>query len=396
MPKIILDINNNKDIICNENKCPEVFPEELWKKIEFVKENESQGKLGKTMDAIMKKNNYLVNQCNYLLGSLQSEEIDDNICRNKFKNNWTREPSTKLNIHFIKEAQEYINNLINIKKYEIDINKEITNVHQNILKFLLPKEQMINDIPEKMELEKDKIHPEIIKLYKLEEDYFNNKNQIFEELINDESFLKDYIEVYEKSKTEEDIFEKQKLIYNEKIQKLIPFIEEIKNVKNEILNLYSEYKKTDNFKYFQNIEENVNKYMDLYNRIGRGGKYYIDLSKKVSKLVKNGNNWMINRSEEKYKLLRKILGQANNSTTNSAISLNLNFTSTDQKINCTIKCKLNDKFCVVEDLLYEKYPEYKDSENFFLVNGNRINKFKTLEENGLKNDDNIILNTFDE
>ena len=233
------------------------------------------------MNAIMKKNNYLVNQCNYLLGSLQSEDIDDNICRNKFKNNWTREPSIKLNIHFIKEVQQYINNLINIKKYEIDINKEITNVHQNFLKLLLSKEQMIDDIPEKIELEKDKIHPEIIKLYKLEEDYFNNKNQIFEELINDKSFLKDYIEVYKKSRTEEDIFEKQKLNYNEKIQKLTPFIEEIKKVKNEILNLYSEYKKTDNFKYFQNIEENVNKYMDLYNRIGRGAKYYIDLSKKV-------------------------------------------------------------------------------------------------------------------
>ena len=26
LPKIILDINIAKDIICNENKCPEVFP----------------------------------------------------------------------------------------------------------------------------------------------------------------------------------------------------------------------------------------------------------------------------------------------------------------------------------------------------------------------------------
>ena len=60
---------------------------------------------------------------------------------------------------------------------------------------------------------------------------------------------------------------------------------------------------------------------------------------------------MIKRSEEKYELLRKILGQNNNSATNLAISLNLNFTSTDQKINCTINCKLNDKFYVVEDFL---------------------------------------------
>ena len=46
----------------------------------------------------------------------------------------------------------------------------------------------------------------------------------------------------------------------------------------------------------------------------------------------------------------------------------------------------------VEWQFYEKYPEFKDTENFFLVNGNKINKYRTLKENGIKDCDIILLN----
>ena len=51
----------------------------------------------------------------------------------------------------------------------------------------------------------------------------------------------------------------------------------------------------------------------------------------------------------------------------------------------------------MENILYEKYPKYVESENFFLVNGNRINKYKTLQENKINNNDVITLeiNNFD-
>ena len=47
-------------------------------------------------------------------------------------------------------------------------------------------------------------------------------------------------------------------------------------------------------------------------------------------------------------------------------------------------------------MLYEKYPKYKDTENYFLVNGKKLNRNRTLEENNIKNNDKIILNTIDE
>jgi hypothetical protein len=48
---------------------------------------------------------------------------------------------------------------------------------------------------------------------------------------------------------------------------------------------------------------------------------------------------------------------------------------------------------MVENILYDKYPEYIESENYFLVNGIKINKYKTMEQNNIKYSNIIILNT---
>jgi hypothetical protein len=66
-------------------------------------------------------------------------------------------------------------------------------------------------------------------------------------------------------------------------------------------------------------------------------------------------------------------------------------TSSDQKIHCSIICKNTEKFIKLEEKLYNNYPEYSDSDNYFMVNGNIISKFKTLDENNIKDSDNIIL-----
>ena len=41
------------------------------------------------------------------------------------------------------------------------------------------------------------------------------------------------------------------------------------------------------------------------------------------------------------------------------------------------------KFHDVEGQLYEKFPEYESDQNFFMFNGNRINRWRTLEDNGI-------------
>ena len=68
------------------------------------------------------------------------------------------------------------------------------------------------------------------------------------------------------------------------------------------------------------------------------------------------------------------------------------FTSDDQKIHFSVICKNTEKFIRLEEKLYNDYPEYSETNNYFVVNGNRIQKFKTLEENNIRNSDIIILN----
>ena len=76
--------------------------------------------------------------------------------------------------------------------------------------------------------------------------------------------------------------------------------------------------------------------------------------------------------------------------------LSLIFVSCNQEIHYSIICKDSDKFTIVENLLYDEYPKYRESENYFLFNGEKINKYKTLKENNLKNGSIILLNQFNE
>ena len=54
--------------------------------------------------------------------------------------------------------------------------------------------------------------------------------------------------------------------------------------------------------------------------------------------------------------------------------ISIKFISGNQDINFTIIAKNTDSFSNIEKQLYDNYPRYIDSENYFLCNGNRINK----------------------
>ena len=50
-------------------------------------------------------------------------------------------------------------------------------------------------------------------------------------------------------------------------------------------------------------------------------------------------------------------------------------------------------FNIIETKIYECYPMYKEKDNYFTLNGNKINKYKTLEENKIKDNHIIIMNS---
>ena len=65
--------------------------------------------------------------------------------------------------------------------------------------------------------------------------------------------------------------------------------------------------------------------------------------------------------------------------------------SSEQEFTCSIICKNTDLFSEVEKKFYDKYPEYMESENVFLSNGIKIIRYKSLKENKIKDNDQIIL-----
>ena len=75
----------------------------------------------------------------------------------------------------------------------------------------------------------------------------------------------------------------------------------------------------------------------------------------------------------------------------------IHFMSTDQKIqNYAILCKNTDPLNSLENKLYKQYESYADSINFFTVGGKKVSSNKTLEENGIKDNDVIVLNVYQE
>ena len=67
------------------------------------------------------------------------------------------------------------------------------------------------------------------------------------------------------------------------------------------------------------------------------------------------------------------------------------FKSNDGKIDYSIPCKNTTTFVKIEEKLYDEYPEYKETDNYFLVNGNRVKRFKTINDNQIKNGKPVIL-----
>ena len=69
----------------------------------------------------------------------------------------------------------------------------------------------------------------------------------------------------------------------------------------------------------------------------------------------------------------------------------INFLSTDQNIRCGISCLADDTFAEVEEKLYKKFDQFRDTNNVLLFGGNIILRFKKVRENNLHDNDTILI-----
>ena len=72
----------------------------------------------------------------------------------------------------------------------------------------------------------------------------------------------------------------------------------------------------------------------------------------------------------------------------------INFCKTDYSIQCFIPCYISENFTIIEEKFYDEYPEFKNKQIYFTVNGITINKSNTLENNNIKSSTNILINYY--
>jgi len=309
----------------NLNEPPQEFPPQLWEKIEQVQHLGGTNALQRIMNGIMNKSNYLINQCENLLHSLEAEDRDDTNCRQRFGNKWIREPSQKLNFKLVQGAQGYINNLQNTKKFDQQESEEIRDKGHYFEQLLLPREQLINKIPRKEDLqdkeipEEKEVRNEILKLYELSDKCMKVINPIFADLNDDSSIVSHFIEVLAKKTTEQAIYEKFKEEYEKKFTDLKGISEEVKNQENVVSDVVQRNSakirdkpkpnaSNEAMNYFRMLDQYANMFMQKYEKLMKGDKYYNGLHEKITNLVKLGNDWMIKRSDEKNAILSTIGG----------------------------------------------------------------------------------------
>ena len=74
----------------------------------------------------------------------------------------------------------------------------------------------------------------------------------------------------------------------------------------------------------------------------------------------------------------------------------VNFIAFNQSFQFPVPCKSSDNFSVLEKTLFQKFPELRNKNVYYLTNGTRINTRKTLEQNRIKNGSNILVCTIED
>ena len=91
--------------------------------------------------------------------------------------------------------------------------------------------------------------------------------------------------------------------------------------------------------------------------------------------------------DKKDKQIKQLRDKPNNKNVNS-VNFNdiktVQFMSMDQKVHFVIACIGTETFSVVEEKLYKEYPEYRETNNYFLVDGKQILRFKTIGQNNIR------------
>ena len=122
-------------------------------------------------------------------------------------------------------------------------------------------------------------------------------------------------------------------------------------------------------------------------RIKELEKLNMELKQKINKINEEAKNCFEKRKKE---LIDKLEQKEKSQFQINKNLICITFISLEEHIIYSLICQKNDKFEILENKFYEKYPEYAKGKITFLLDGKEINRFKSLKENKI-GDNNIIM-----
>jgi len=246
---------------------------------------------------------------------------------------------------------------------------------------------------------------------------FQKTNKNFDDLINEKMNVGDYSiwPLREELLKNENIFnfyygnsEKSKAIEDEERSK----------IKNNYLNK----KRKNSLVYCEenNASINLENYRKLFDEMQNKIKEYEKIIEKFKLMLLQKDKIIENEKKENYTLMEKLKELENSLIKNLKIRIieleneiklfrkhynfsegekliAIKFISSAQDINYSLISKNTEKFLKIEYILYEKYPKYTETVNYFLSKGNKINRNETLVQNNIKNNDiiTVLINNID-
>ena len=138
---------------------------------------------------------------------------------------------------------------------------------------------------------------------------------------------------------------------------------------------------------FNNMDNNINNMQNNFmnnNNINIQNLY--DQINYLKNEIENLKKTIQLKEEENKELKLKINNLENNKTefVNTKQIRVVQFVSNDHSLICGINCLLSDTFAEVEEKLYKIYPEYRETNNVFQVDGRSILRFKTIADNNIQ------------
>lgn len=272
-----------------------------------------------------------------------------------------------LSINKLKDEIDEKNSLINgyRQKYQ-NSQKEISNLQielNNSKNQKLNLQFELNNAREKLKSTQTELKSSQDKLRNLQNELQNTQN-----LLKDiQSQLHDALEHLQNRQT--DLHRTQEILKNTQNKFQIEI-----NKNNELKQQIDNYGKviSNSEKYSNSLKTEI---YEMRNKNEFNNKKVVTLMDEIKK-----------KEEEKNKIM-EIIKDGNK--LNKLITINIK--SIDASIDKTISCHYYNNFSKIEDILYTIYPSKKNINNYFLINGKKIDKEATILYNKIQDQAQILI-----